>query len=69
MYTHGHTVGDVRRLPLDLLDALRAFETSKTLRTTLDKVFAGADLKLKMQEWQDYTAQLTEWERETTLDC
>jgi glutamine synthetase len=69
MYTDGHTVADVRRLPLNLLDALRAFEASKTLRATLGEGFSCAYLKLKMREWEDYTAQLTEWERETTLDC
>src|SRR5271163_871061 len=32
MFAHGHTVKDVRRLPLNLLDALRAFDGSATLR-------------------------------------
>ena len=30
MYTEGHTVKDVRRLPLNLLDSLRQFEKSKS---------------------------------------
>ncbi|MDE2240389.1 MAG: type III glutamate--ammonia ligase, partial [Rhodospirillales bacterium] len=33
MYTDGHTVKDAKRLPLNLLDALRALEVSSTLRT------------------------------------
>ena len=28
-----------------------------------------AYLKLKMQEWNDYTSHLSEWERRNTLDC
>ncbi len=32
MYTDGHTVKDAKRLPLNLLDALRAFEASPVLK-------------------------------------
>jgi glutamate---methylamine ligase len=28
-----------------------------------------AYLKLKMHEWNEYARHLTDWERETTLDC
>ena len=28
-----------------------------------------AYLKLKHADWNDYTRELTEWERRTTLDC
>jgi glutamate---methylamine ligase len=69
MYTHGHTVEDARRLPLNLLDALRAFEASRTLREGLGEPFATAYLKLKHEEWMAYAGHLTQWERDTTLDC
>ncbi len=69
MYTHGHTITDARLLPLNLLDALRAFEASGVLREALGEPFARAYMALKMRQWQDYTQQLTTWERETTLDC
>jgi glutamine synthetase len=69
MYTHGHTVPDVPRLPLNLLDALRAFEASATLRAALGDEFADGYAKLKRQEWHDFTRHLTQWERDTTLDC
>lgn len=69
MYTHGHTVADARHLPLNLLDALRAFEASAALRTALGEDFACAYAALKTQEWHDYARHLTAWERETTLDC
>jgi glutamine synthetase len=69
MYTHGHTVGDVRRLPLNLLDALRAFEVSSKLRAALGEEFSRAYVALKTQEWHEFGRHLTAWERETTLDC
>jgi glutamine synthetase len=69
MYTHGHTVPDAKRLPLNLLDALRAFEADATLRSALGEPFAAAYLKLRHADWQAYARSLTTWERETTLDC
>ena len=60
---------DVKRLPLNLLDALRSFERSGALRDGLGAEFASAYLKLKHADWNAYARHLTEWERETTLDC
>jgi glutamine synthetase len=68
MYTEGHTVGDVKRLPLNLLDALRALEASTLLKQSLGE-YVPAYLKLKHQEWNDFSRHLTDWEREMTLDC
>jgi glutamine synthetase len=69
MYTEGHKAGNVRRLPLNLLDALRAFEKSEMLVEALGGEFTAAYAKLKHREWEAYARQLTPWERETTLDC
>jgi glutamine synthetase type III len=69
MYTQAHTVTNVRRLPLNLLDALRAFDQSEVLREGLGDEFSAAYLKLKYEDWNRYSRHLTEWERETTLDC
>ncbi len=68
MYTEGHLAGDVKRLPLNLLDALRALQDSKLLNESLGE-YVPAYLKLKHQEWNDYSRHLTDWERDTTLDC
>jgi glutamine synthetase len=68
MYTDGHTVEGVKRLPLNLLDALRALEASPVLNEALG-AFVPSYLKLKRQEWDDYCRHLTQWERDTTLDC
>lgn len=62
-------VEGVRRLPLNLLDAIRAFEASDMLRAALGEPFMVAYAKLKRQEWDAYSQHLTQWERDTTLDC
>ena len=69
MYTDGHTVKDAKRLPLNLLDALRALEGSSALREALGAEFCNAYGRLKQAEWNDYARHLTQWERDTTLDC
>ncbi len=69
MYAAGHTVPDARRLPLNLLDAIRAFEASTTLRAVLGEEFSAAFAKLKRQEWDGYMRHLSQWERDHTLDC
>ncbi|MDD2705314.1 MAG: type III glutamate--ammonia ligase, partial [Acidocella sp.] len=69
MYTDGHKVTDAKRLPLNLLDALRAFETSDTLKAYLGEGFVKSYAKLKHAEWNEYAAHLTDWERQATLDC
>ncbi len=68
MYTEGDKAKGAKRLPLNLLDALRALDKSKVLKEGLGEV-VDAFIKLKMQEWTDYGRHLTEWERRTTLDC
>jgi len=59
----------VKKLPLNLLDALRLTDRSTTLRAALGDETVDAFVKLKMAEWNQYTRHLTQWERDTTLDC
>ncbi|MDB5505392.1 MAG: type glutamate--ammonia ligase [Devosia sp.] len=68
MYTEGHTVTGGKKLPLNLLDALRVFEASEVLQQRLGG-FVPAYLKLKSEEWNSYARHLTQWERDNTLDC
>jgi len=68
MYTERDKVKRVKTLPLNLLDALRALEANATLKSALGAL-APAYLKLKHQEWNDFTRHLTQWERDNTLDC
>ncbi|HQT38827.1 MAG TPA: type III glutamate--ammonia ligase [Acidocella sp.] len=69
MYTDGHLVKDAKRLPLNMLDALRAFEGSAVLKSALGASFVASYAKMKHAEWNDYAAHLSEWERHATLDC
>jgi len=69
MYTQGHTLAGLRRLPGNLLDALRAFDADATLRARLGAAFCDSYSKLKHDEWHRFTRHLSAWERETTLDC
>lgn len=68
MYTEGHKVKGAKKLPLNLLDALRALEKSKVLRDSLGEAFVSGYLKLKTEEWNAFSRHLTQWERDNTLD-
>jgi glutamine synthetase len=69
MYAEGHSVKDVKKLPLNLLDALRALNRSSILKSSLGEDVVSSYIKLRQAEWNDYVGQITEWERRTTLDC
>lgn len=69
MYTDGHKAKGVRRLPDNLLDAVRLFEKSPVIREGLGAPLVEGYGKLKLAEWKRYAGQITPWERETTLDC
>jgi glutamine synthetase len=42
---------------------------SGLLRRDLGDEFVESYVKLKTKEWDEYSRQLTPWERATTLDC
>ena len=69
MYAEGHKVRGAKTLPRNLLDALRVLEKDKTLKETLGAETVSAFIKLKIDEWNSYTADLSAWERRNTLDC
>ena len=68
MYTELPT-GAVRRLPTNLLDALRALRKNETFAKSFGSPFVDAYIKLKEQEWFEHHAQVSAWERQMTLDC
>ena len=68
MYQEGHTVKDAPKLPLNLLDAIRAFDADDSLKQALGPEFAAAYVKLKKTEWNSYCTHFTQWERDHTLD-
>ena len=69
MYTDGHKVKNVRRLPLNLLDALRTMKGSAVLRDAFAGDVIDSYVKLRMNDWDSYARHLTQWERANTLDC
>ena len=69
MYAEGHLAKDAKRLPLNLLDALRRLAASEVVQAAFGEETVKAYLKLKHADWNDYARHLTEWERQTTLDC
>jgi glutamine synthetase len=52
-----------------LLDALRALEKSTVLKEAFGEKTLTSYIKLKTGDWNDYSRHLTDWERQTTLDC
>jgi glutamine synthetase type III len=69
MYTEAHKAKGAKRLPLNLLDALRALEKSPVFKSAFGEETLAAYLKLRHDDWNAYSRHLTEWERQTTLDC
>jgi glutamine synthetase len=70
MYTEGHKApAGTKKLPLNLLDAVRLLNQSKVLRRELGDELVDAFVKLKTKDWNDYARHLSEWERQHTLDC
>ena len=69
MYADGHLVKDAKKLPLNLLDALRTLEGSSVLKSALGESSIATYLQLRYADWNAYAGHLTAWERDTTLDC
>ncbi len=69
MYTESHKAKNAKKLPLNLLDAIRCFSKDKGLQAAMGSEFSEAYIKLKQNDWNKFTHHLTQWERDTTLDC
>ena len=69
MYTEGHRARGAKRLPLNLLDAIRTTEKNRVLRDAMGAEVIASYCKLKHDEWQRYASTITQWERDHTLDC
>jgi glutamine synthetase len=69
MFEEGRALTGLRRLPANLLDAVRALDKAEAMRARLGAAFVDAYVKLKTMEWDAFCAALSEWERQTTLDC
>jgi len=69
MYSHPLPPEEMKRLPANLLDALRALRSDKVLISALGAPFIEAFTKLKEYEWAEHHAHISAWERTATLDC
>ncbi len=69
MYEEGHRVKTAKKLPGNMLDALRLFDKNKVMRAGLGDDLVNAFVKLKLEEWDSYSKDLSKWERDNTLDC
>jgi len=69
MYTDGHKVQNVKKLPLNLLDALRLFDKSEVARAGFGDDVVDSYVKLKLESWNEFMSHASSWERLHTLDC
>lgn len=69
MYTESHKARGAKKLPLNMLDALREYQKDKALTAAMGQEFSDAYVKLRTREWNQYSQHLTDWERDQTLDC
>jgi glutamine synthetase len=65
----GPQSGDVQaqRLPRNLLEAIEAFALDPLSAQVFHPEFVSAYTAMKVEEWETYHAQVSEWERETYL--
>lgn len=68
MYADGHKVRGAPKLPLNMLDAMREYDKDKGLKAAMGEEFSAAYLKMKQQEWNDFTSHFSQWEKDNTLD-
>lgn len=59
----------MRRLPLNLLDALRQFGASKVLRQALGASAVDSYVKVKLEDWDAHQRHLSAFEFQRTVDC
>jgi glutamine synthetase len=69
MYEEGARMKRIKRLPLNMLDAIRLFDKNKVIRAGFGDALVDSYVKLKLQEWKSYSTTLSQWERDNTLDC
>ncbi|MDQ1360763.1 MAG: glutamine synthetase [Acidimicrobiaceae bacterium] len=67
--TAGPSGGDLTatRLPRTLLEAIEAFDADPLAREVFPAQFVSTYVDMKVNEWETYHAQVTDWERTTYL--
>ncbi len=69
MYQDAHLVKDCKKLPLNMLDAIRLTKGSEILADGFGADVVKSYTDLKQIEWDRYAASLSQWELDNTLDC
>jgi glutamine synthetase len=69
MYTEQHKLKKLRKLPENLLDAIRLLDNSKVARSAFGDEFVDSYVKLKHEEWKRFMRKISPWELSHTLDC
>ena len=61
-------ITDAPKLPLNMLDAMRAYDEDEGLKAAMGEEFSRSYLKMKMQEWDSLRSYFSQWEKDNTLD-
>ena len=69
MYANPELAGDVQKLPLNLMDAIRVTRDWSVIRDAIGGEIIDSYCNMKETEWNNYMSHLSEWERNSTLDC
>jgi len=68
MYAEGHKVQGAPKLPLNMLDAMRAYDHDTELKAMMGEEFSAAFLKMKREEWNQFVSHFSSWEKKNTID-
>jgi len=60
--------GHGKRLPRTLLEAVEAFDSDPLTHEVFSPQFVTAYSEMKRLEWDEYHAQVTDWERKKYLE-
>lgn len=69
MYANPELAGEVQKLPLNLMDAIRVTREWSVIRDAIGGEIIDSYCNMKETEWNHYMSHLSEWERKNTLDC
>jgi glutamine synthetase len=68
MYAEGQSITGAPKLPLNMLDAIRAYDEDAELKTSMGDEFSASYIKMKLQEWNSFVTHFSRWEKDNTLD-
>nr|WP_277749243.1 hypothetical protein [Sinirhodobacter populi] len=68
IYAEGHKVEGAPKLPLNLLDAIRAHDADAPLKAAMGEEFSARRIRPKMRERNSFVTHFSHRERENTLD-